>query len=288
MALRFHPDRNDGSAESRRVMQILNEAYEVLSDTGKRKEYDRFLAVVRARMQNPSSTTPQSGATSKQYYQAPSDTASKSRGILVGILAFIFSDFRITILVIGLCIWGGTSLFSDKTPSRTYSQTSTGQSYTPSSNSPKTYTPPRPIIPTRPKWVRPSLSPVGTTWPFSAGYVSGYKVRAQGGLSSVTIDNSSNSSDVFLKLVWLSGTEAIPARMCYIPAYSRFVFSSVMAGRYDVRYRDLDSGGLSKTEEFTLAERETYNGTTYSNLTMTLYKVINGNMTTESIDESDF
>jgi hypothetical protein len=164
-------------------------------------------------------------------------------------------------------------------PSRTYSSTSDS-----SSHSPFSYSPP----PARPRWVRPSLSPVGTPWPASAAYVSGYEIQAQGGLSSVMVDNSSNSSDVFLKLVWLSNTEAIPARMCYIPAYSKFTFSSVTAGRYDVRYRDLQSGGLSKTEEFALEERETYSGTSYSNLTMTLYKVANGNMTTESIDESQF
>jgi hypothetical protein len=164
-------------------------------------------------------------------------------------------------------------------PSRTYSSTSDSLSHSPSS-----YSPPA----ARPKWVRPSLSPVGTPWPTRAAYISGYEVQAQGGLSSVMIDNSSNSSDVFLKLVWLSSTEAIPARMCYIPAYSKFTFSSVMAGRYDVRYRDLQSGGLSKTEEFSLEEHETYSGTSYSNLTMTLYKVANGNMTTESIIESHF
>lgn len=61
-----------------------------------------------------------------------------------------------------------------------------------------------------------------------------------------------------------------------------------MAGRYDVRYRDLTTGGLSKTEEFILEERATYSGTSYSTLSMTLYKVANGNMTTESIDESEF
>ena len=61
-----------------------------------------------------------------------------------------------------------------------------------------------------------------------------------------------------------------------------------MTGRYDVRYRDLDTGGLSKTEEFILEEKKTYSGTSYSNLTLTLYKVANGNMTTEAIDESEF
>jgi hypothetical protein len=279
LALRFHPDRNNGSAESRRVMQILNEAYEVLSDSTKRREYDRLLVAVRAQGAARSQAATQPDSFPKRQPQPKAAPVAPSRGILVGLLAFIFSDFRITLVVIGLCIWGFTSLTAKKTPSRAYSPSSTTPSYTPSS-----YTPP----PARPKWVRPSLSPAGTPWPTTAGYVSGYQIQAQGGLSTVTIDNTSNSSDVFLKLVWLSSSEAIPARMCYIPAYSRFTFSSVMAGRYDVRYRDLTTGGLSKTEEFILEERATYSGTSYSTLSMTLYKVANGNMTTESIDESEF
>jgi hypothetical protein len=274
LAMRFHPDRNGGSAESRRVMQILNEAYAVLSDPVGRREYDRLLLLSR---QAP--PVQQDSFKSRQPV-AMAKTVTKPTNILVALLTLIFANFRISLLLIGLGIWGVSALTAKKPPSRSYSPTSTAPSY-----ASRPYTPPPPA---RPKYVRPPLSPVGTPWPASAGYVSGYKVQAQGGLSSVTIDNTRNSSDVFLKLVWLSSVEAIPARMCYIPAYSSFTFSSVMKGRYDVRYRDLGSGGLSKTEEFLLEEKKTYSGTSYSNLTLTLYKVTNGNMTTEAIDESEF
>jgi hypothetical protein len=204
----------------------------------------------------------------------------KSANILVTLLAFIFSNFRITLVFIGLSIWGYSALTSKKSPTRSYSPTATAPI--------STTRPYAPTQPARPKYVPPALSPVGTKWPFKAGYVGGYQIQAQGGLSSVKIDNSQNSSDVFLKLVWLSSNEAIPVRMCYVPAYSSFTFSAVMKGLYDVRYRDLSTGGLSKTEEFHLEETATYDGTSYSNLTLTLYKVVNGNMTTEAIEESEF
>lgn len=279
LALRFHPDSNIGSAESKRVMQILNAAYEVLSDTNKRREYDRLLVAVRSQAASRPRTTTKTAGLPKWQPQSKTAPMATFRSVLAGILALIFSDVRITLVVIGLCIWGFSSLIAKKTPSRTYSPSSTTPSHTPSS-----YTPP----PARPKWVRPSLSPAGTPWPATAGYISGHEIQAQGGLSTVTIDNTRNSSDVFLKLVWLSSAEAVPVRMCYIPAYSSFTFPSVMVGRYDVRYQDLTTGGISKTEEFLLEERATNSGTTYSNLTMTLYKVANGNMTTEAIDESEF
>jgi hypothetical protein len=272
LAKKFHPDRNNESAESRRIMQIINEAYEVLSNPLARREYDRILLASRQ-------AQAQQQDTFKNHHPPPQSTPSpKRRNLIVGLLAFIFSDFRLALCFIGLCVWGGHVLTSETTPSRNYSTSSTTPSYVPQSYEPHA----------KPKYVRPSVSPLGTDWPSTAGYVLGYEIQAQGGLSSVRIDNTRNSSDVFVKLVWLSASESIPARMCYIPAYSSFTFTSVMVGRYDVRYRDLDTGELAKTEEFILEERQTHNGTSYSNLTLTLYKVANGNMTTEAIDESDF
>lgn len=43
LAMKFHPDRNNGSAESRQIMQDVNDAYNVLSDPWQRQEYDKLL-----------------------------------------------------------------------------------------------------------------------------------------------------------------------------------------------------------------------------------------------------
>jgi hypothetical protein len=104
----------------------------------------------------------------------------------------------------------------------------------------------------------------------------------------VTIDNSRNDSDVFVKLVSLDGPQAYPVRQFYIPAYGSFSVKKVRAGAYDIRYRDLGDGGLSRSEEFTLEETPTSNGTQFSNLTMTLYKVQHGNMQTHRLSEAEF
>src|SRR5262245_21074211 len=42
MALKFHPDKNPGDAEAERKFKEAAEAYEVLSDPGKRQRYDRY------------------------------------------------------------------------------------------------------------------------------------------------------------------------------------------------------------------------------------------------------
>src|SRR5690242_4793008 len=42
LALKYHPDRNPGDAESEAKFKECAEAYEVLSDPEKRSRYDRF------------------------------------------------------------------------------------------------------------------------------------------------------------------------------------------------------------------------------------------------------
>lgn len=43
LAQKYHPDRNPGDADAARIMRIINEAYEILSDPIKRAEYDKLI-----------------------------------------------------------------------------------------------------------------------------------------------------------------------------------------------------------------------------------------------------
>jgi hypothetical protein len=140
----------------------------------------------------------------------------------------------------------------------------------------------------KPAYVRPSTTPDGEPWPTTAGYLGSADAASQRGLSNVTVDNTRNSSNVLVKLFSLNAFEPSAVRTFYIPGHQRFTIANVTMGQYDIRYRDLDSGGLSKTEPFRLEERLVPNGREFSNVTMTLYKVQNGNMRTVSIQDSDF
>jgi hypothetical protein len=131
-------------------------------------------------------------------------------------------------------------------------------------------------------------APNGQNWPAKSGYLRGYKKLNTGGLSSLTIDNTSNDSNVYLKLYSLNQPSPVAVRHVFIKAGDKFIFSSVRAGNYDVRYRDLNNGGISKSEGFELREIHEEDGTRYSKMTLTLYKVQNGNMQMQNITEADF
>jgi hypothetical protein len=62
----------------------------------------------------------------------------------------------------------------------------------------------------------------------------------------------------------------------------------IRAGYYDVRYKDLKTGALSRSESFQLKEIHLDEAIRYSNITMTLYKVVHGNMRTTDISEEEF
>lgn len=109
-----------------------------------------------------------------------------------------------------------------------------------------------------------------------------------GGYSSITVDNSQNNSDVFVKLFSLDTTPSKAARVFFIRAHDTFTVKNIRSGNYDVRYRDLTSDLLSRTEQFHLKEVRTKRGVQFSRLRLTLYKVLDGNMQTQPISEGEF
>lgn len=138
------------------------------------------------------------------------------------------------------------------------------------------------------RYVRPTTAPNGQPWPSKSGYVKGYNRLFTDGLCTVTIDNTQNDSDVFVKLVSLDSQEPLTIRRIFISAEDKFTMKSIRAGYYDVRYKDLKTGALSRSESFQLKEIHLDEAIRYSNITMTLYKVVHGNMRTTDISEEEF
>lgn len=282
LSQKYHPDRNPGNPESVRIMTILNNTYDVLSDPSKRREHDEWIALQErmateqeALAVNPPQPTPR--VTPRPTSAPQPNPESIGIRILFHVLRYWFFYVSVVISSIGFLLDNKSSV-----PHRAYTPPAGPKPYQAIAPTPA------PTVPEKPKYVRPSTAPNGQPWPASANYVDGYINLNDAGLSTVTVDNSRNDSDVFVKLVSLDGEKAFPVRQFYIPAFGSFLVDKVTAGSYDVRYRDLSTGGLSRSEAFKLKEITTYEGTQFSEMTLTLYKVQNGNMQTFDLAETEF
>lgn len=262
LSQKFHPDKNPGNPDSVRIMAIINASYEVLSDPRKRQLHDNWIARQEQKITEPLSTAPNRPLENPQPKQQTTSNGFFIR-LLIHVIQYWFW-YALAIVIILISV-------SDKTQ-------------TPRPG-------PKPYIaapPPKPSWTRPNTSPNGYQWPTTSAYVMGYNQLYTDGLSSVTIDNSRNDSDVFVKLVTLDGPQAFPIRIFYIPANDRFTAKNIRSGTYDVRYRDLNTGALLRSEAFGLEETKMRDGTEYSEIEITLYKVLDGNMETYPLSEEDF
>lgn len=279
LSQKYHPDRNPNNAEAARIMAIINTSYDVLSDPIKRREHDQWIK----EEETPTQTNNRSNQPSHQPAQATTQRAA-SQPILLALFVYLFDLVKRFVIgaFIVVVLWGalacafwiiGSAIDFFSVKSIEYTE-------------PKTYQARSKSV--RQEYVRPLTAPNGQPWPTSSGYVTAYNRLKADGLSTVTVDNSQNDSDVFVKLYTLDDAQAYPVRQFYITAQSSFTLYNVDVGRYDIRYRDLSHGGLSRSEAFSLEETKTYNGVQYSNITMTLYKVQNGNMQTYGLSETEF
>jgi hypothetical protein len=141
----------------------------------------------------------------------------------------------------------------------------------------------------KPRYVRPTTADNGAPFPTESGYIDNYPILFDDGYSTITVDNSQNGSDVYVKLSSVDAQTKTLVRVFFIRAGDKFTAEKVRAGNYTVRYRDLNSGAVSRMEKsFNLQETSTESGIQFSQLRLTLYKVPNGNTHLEPISEDEF
>jgi hypothetical protein len=277
LSQKYHPDRNPGSVEATRIMAIINAAYDTLSDPYKRKEHDQWIAqqemmAEQAESRHAAGVTPMAQS---------AQTVPPSHGSGRTILAHIFRyPIFYGLLILALVGWATDTPDIPPRSPKPYSWAATKPDGPVSAD-------PGPV-PVQSEYVRPVTAPNGQPWPTGPGYVKGFPLLNADGLSVLTVDNRQNDSDVFVKLVSVAGPMAHPVRQFYIPAGGSFTLNKIRAGNYDIRYRDLNSGGLSRSQAFDLEEIVTDSGKRFSRVTMTLYKVHDGNMQTYALSEAEF
>ncbi|MBR1645808.1 MAG: hypothetical protein IJ685_03425 [Selenomonadaceae bacterium] len=121
------------------------------------------------------------------------------------------------------------------------------------------------------------------------GYDYDQPILNDDGLCEFTIDNTRNDMPVYVR-IWDVDTH-LPVRAFTIDKGDKFTARNLSPGTYEVRYKELYENDVppygSKSEPTTLEQHETYSGTSYSIVELTLYKVHNGNTTTTRIDADD-
>ncbi|AMD93674.1 hypothetical protein AXF15_11570 [Desulfomicrobium orale DSM 12838] len=277
LSQKYHPDLNPENSDAHRIMRIINASYEVLSDPDKKKRYDEFLAQLEREQASAKPHPTQQATSKKQREKRP--LAPSFFWVALGI-------FILTATIVPQL--NHTIQHSKSTSSPP--QALTKQTVTPEASQvllePVDFDP-FAREPAKVKWTKPAYAPNGKPWPQRAGYISGYKQLHSNGHSSVTIDNSRCDTDVFGKLYSLSPQKK-PVRFFYIPAHSMFTLLNVRKGDYDLRFEDMRDGSKTRSDPFQVTERKEQGVTLFDEITITLYKVRDGNMHMHAISEDEF
>lgn len=325
LSQRYHPDRNEGDPRAAHAMKIINSSYAVLSDPDRRREHDAWIVKQEAASQKPevdSQPRQQKANPPPQLTRKRSLQGMLKHGMrfwpayaLGGVLLWVvISDpaapkpgpkpYQATPQTTQLATTPEAKKATCKLVGK-YGRKDGSQGtkiYRCDDGAGTIHYSSKPLSgyeldwPDSPEVARSPVdtsgsqpgSPLGTKWPDKAAYIPGLPKLNLGGLSTLTVDNSENDADVFVKLVSLDEDLAFPVRQFFIPRSKKFVVRDIQAGRYDLRYEDLNTHLLWRSEDFELVETSTEEGTRFSEVTMTLYKVQNGNLQTYALDASEF
>ena len=281
LSLKYHPDRNAGDPRCEEIMRIINRSYAVLSDAAQRSAHDIWITAMETQAASVTQSGPQASSKEPTHASDGQRATAEPAPVRSGHPAstgFYYIIERLVPFAWPLLFAAGIALlFALDIP------TSRPSGLPPYDRSPATDVPTAP-----PAYERPATAPNGSPWPVVPGYLEGEPFLGGGGLSTVKVDNRDNSSDVFVKLVLIDASATKPVRQFFIPGHGEFTVEDLKPGEYDVRYKDLTDGSLARSESFSLKQIREPGGTSFSNITMTLYKVSNGNMQTYPLLDSEF
>lgn len=292
-----HPDRRPDDLDAAKKMAILNRAFETLSNPLSRTAHNHWieeqeyeptideLAEADQIVENSTRPVPQVKPLSWWVNIA---TTSRKHAFAFGLLGFVILYPLINFFLSGFPSFPETNL---STPSASDPQYSS----MPINNRPATFRTTVPLIaPARSVATSVSpprlslLPPNGAPWPERSGYLTGYPVLHQGGLSTLTINNGGGGENLFIKLVSIESDGSYPVRHVFVSSFSRFTMRNVLAGEYVLRYRNLTGGPPWSTPTFSIQENREVDLVNFTELTLTLFKVSNGNLHTVAIREDQF
>ena len=319
---KYHPDRNP-DPQAAKIMLHLNEAYEVLSDPEKRDNHDKWIRFeewkaahrVDPKKEQPQpqpQPQPQASDPLNPWREAkPEKAASTNKKmprwiflllsiilIPVNCIAFVLRhiNYFVFIVIAGIAITLVNTHYLSQ-PKREYQlppeqnnkvleyvdreakATAVARAEAEKVNLAK---------PKAPPMCSPEMTkaPNGQSWPARAAYVG--PITRANGYSTITIDNAKGSSNIYIKLARPADGKSSGIREAYIPAGSTFKMNKIEPGNYVIKYKDIMNGCNSKSDPFEVEQIQTAQGVQYSEISLTIYTMLNGNMDFERLPENAF
>jgi hypothetical protein len=251
---RFGPEHNPGDTLAARKMAIIQASYSVLSNPHQRALHDLWVA--QNDDEEPAPPPPQTipplwmhSEVPLHYHQtqpSPLPQPPQGRSVLPRMveedrsLSHLQRNWSLYALgIVVACL----ALVTE--PAQPY------LGHGASSNSSSNSTSPLRGFPVpeffAPRYTRPATAPNGRPWPASAGPIDGYPLLNDSGGLGLTLDNSQNSADMFIKLVSLGSNPPQPVRHLFVPAQGSLAVEQLTPGRYELRYRNLATGALVRS-----------------------------------------
>ena len=268
LSQKYHPDKNPGDEKAARIMAIVNTAYNILSDPLRRKEHDEWIAAeewevewlessgeegARPRGEAGWETPAQPVRTRRRLWREPRWWLGLASGATVGALAAVLLLQQPRLLPAALAFNGKPAILEAAGTTASAPAPAAGSDPDIWSGAGAARTPPSPVkalavtqlvVPRRqPNCdtdLRTGAAPNGEPWPAESGYIAGYPVGNAGREMTVVVDNSANTSPVFVKIYDLERRSTV--RHAFVAASGTLTIDELAAGRYEVRYQNVVTG----------------------------------------------
>ena len=275
LSQKYHPDKNPGDEKAARIMAIVNSAYVILSDPVRRKEHDEWIAAEEweiewlesTRAEDARERKPES-LSSHQLWETPAEEPrpyriSRDPRWYLGLGVCFALGCALGVVVMGqervmpVALAGIAKQELRAPAARTEAAlpdawavakphvADAGQ------NAPavKALAVTQLVIPQRApdcdSELHSLIAPNGEAWPTESGYVDGFPIGNQGTETQISIDNTQNGSPVLVKVYDMDRRSNV--RHVYVLANDSLIIDRLSAGKYEVRYQNIDVGG-SKAE----------------------------------------
>ena len=288
LSQKYHPDKNPHDEKAARIMAILNSAYGTLADPMRRREHDEWIAAEEWEIEWLESTQAEESRELLRHESGGEGGAVVAAPVYRPLRDPKWWLAASVFLVLGAV--AGIGLLSQKRALPPVLATALEISAVPAPIAPAPEPEPEPepepqadtdtwavrsaalpgaplaprvktsavaqlVIPRRAPACDTELhtlvAPNGTAWPQASGYLNDFPIGNQGTEMQIVVDNTANTSPVLAKVVDLERGSNV--RHLYVLAGEKLTVDKLAAGKYQMRYQDLDVGG---SKEDCLARRK--------------------------------